>query len=56
MSEGSTAAAPTTVKEVSEDSTDATNVALCARHDVDAILSFDADFDGVVSGIDPTDL
>ena len=36
--------------------TDATNVALCARHGIDAILSFDDDLDGVVSRIDPTDL
>ena len=36
--------------------TDATSVTLCNRHDIDGILSFDDDFDGVVSRIDPTDL
>lgn len=33
--------------------TDATTVALCRRHDLDAILSFDDEFDGVVHRIDP---
>lgn len=34
--------------------TDATTVALADRHDVDSVLSFDDDFDGVVSRTDPT--
>lgn len=33
--------------------TDATTVALCRRHDIDAVLSFDDDFDGIVTRIDP---
>lgn len=33
--------------------TDATTVALAERHDIDAVLSFDDDFDGIVSRIDP---
>ena len=33
--------------------TDATTVARCAYHDVDAVTSFDTDFDGVVGRIDP---
>lgn len=33
--------------------TDATTVALCRRHDIDAVLSFDDDFDGVTERIDP---
>jgi len=33
--------------------TDATTVALCGRHDIDAVLSFDDDFDGVTERIDP---
>lgn len=33
--------------------TDATTVALVERHDVDAVLSFDDDFDGVVERLDP---
>ena len=33
--------------------TDATTVALCRRHDIDAVLSFDDDFDGIVNRIDP---
>ena len=33
--------------------TDATTVALCAFHDVDAVMSFDTDFEGVVDRIDP---
>lgn len=28
--------------------TDATTIALCATHDIDAVLSFDDDFDGLV--------
>jgi len=34
--------------------TDATTVALCNRHDIDAVLSFDDDFDGLVDRIDPS--
>lgn len=34
--------------------TDATTVALAERHDVDSVLSFDDDFDGIVSRIDPS--
>lgn len=33
--------------------TDATTVALCRRHNIDAVMSFDDDFDGVVERIDP---
>jgi len=33
--------------------TDATTVALCERHDIDAVLSFDDDFDGIVDRLDP---
>lgn len=33
--------------------TDATTVALCRRHDVDSVLSFDDDFDGIVDHVDP---
>lgn len=33
--------------------TDATTVALCRRHDVDGVLSFDDDFDGIVPRIEP---
>lgn len=33
--------------------TDATSVALCRRHDIDGVLSFDDDFDGVVERIPP---
>lgn len=33
--------------------TDATTVALYERHDVDHVLSFDDDFDGLVSRLDP---
>ncbi|MFW5917262.1 MAG: type II toxin-antitoxin system VapC family toxin [Halorubrum sp.] len=33
--------------------TDATTAALCRRHDIDALLSFDDDFDGVIERIDP---
>jgi hypothetical protein len=36
--------------------TDATTVALCRRHDVDSVLSFDDDFDGFVERIDPAAL
>lgn len=34
--------------------TDATSVALARRHDIDRILSFDDDFDGLVQRIDPS--
>ncbi|MFC6952760.1 type II toxin-antitoxin system VapC family toxin [Halorubellus litoreus] len=33
--------------------TDATTVALCERRGIDAVLSFDDDFDGVVERLDP---
>ena len=33
--------------------TDATTVALCRRHDIESVLSFDDDFDGVVTRTDP---
>jgi len=33
--------------------TDASTVALCERHDIDGVLSFDDDFDGVVERFDP---
>lgn len=33
--------------------TDAASIALLDRHDIDSILSFDDDFDGLVSRIDP---
>lgn len=33
--------------------TDATTVALVERHDIDAVLSFDDDFDGIVERVDP---
>jgi len=33
--------------------TDATSVALVDRHDLDQVLSFDDDFDGVVDRVDP---
>jgi len=36
--------------------TDTTTVALCERHSLDAVLSFDDDFDGVVHRTDPTAL
>lgn len=36
--------------------TDATTVALCRRHDLDTVMSFDDDFDGIVSRIDPATL
>lgn len=35
--------------------TDATSVALVDRHDLDGILSFDDDFDGIVPRFDPED-
>jgi predicted nucleic acid-binding protein len=35
--------------------TDATTVALCRRHDIDGVLSFDDDFDGLVGRIDPVE-
>ncbi|MXR50407.1 PIN domain-containing protein [Halovenus sp. WSH3] len=35
--------------------TDATTIALCERHAIDAVLSFDDDFDGIVGHIDPAD-
>ncbi len=34
--------------------TDATSVALVERHELDQILSFDDDFDGVVERVDPS--
>jgi len=36
--------------------TDATTVALVDEHDVDAVLSFDDDFDGIVERVDPADV
>lgn len=36
--------------------TDATTVALCDRRDIEAVLSFDDDFDGLVDRIDPSTL
>ncbi|WP_049982649.1 type II toxin-antitoxin system VapC family toxin [Halorubrum sp. BV1] len=33
--------------------TDATTVALCRRHNIDAVMSFDDDFDGVTERVDP---
>ncbi|WP_336024899.1 type II toxin-antitoxin system VapC family toxin [Halobellus salinisoli] len=36
--------------------TDATIVALVERYDIDRVLSFDGDFDGIVDRIDPADL
>jgi predicted nucleic acid-binding protein len=35
--------------------TDAMTVALCERHGIDGVLSFDDDFDGLVNRIDPSD-
>lgn len=35
--------------------TDATTIALLERHDVDGVMSFDEDFDGLVHRIDPVD-
>lgn len=34
--------------------TDATTIALTERHGIDAVLSFDDDFDGLVNRVDPT--
>lgn len=34
--------------------TDATTVALCERHAIDAVMSFDDDFDGVVNRVNPS--
>lgn len=36
--------------------TDATAVALIDRHDLDGVLSFDDDFDGIVDRFDPTEI
>jgi len=36
--------------------TDATTVALVEEHDLDAVMTFDEDFDGVVDRLDPTDV
>lgn len=36
--------------------TDASTVALCGRHAIDAVVSFDDDFDGVVDRIEPGSL
>lgn len=36
--------------------TDATTIALMSRHDIDAVLSFDDDFDGLVERVDPADV
>jgi predicted nucleic acid-binding protein len=36
--------------------TDASTVALCERHAIDAVVSFDDDFDGVVDRIEPRSL
>ncbi|WP_135304231.1 type II toxin-antitoxin system VapC family toxin [Haloarcula amylovorans] len=36
--------------------TDATLVSQCKRNDIDAILSFDDDFDGLVERLDPADV
>jgi predicted nucleic acid-binding protein len=33
--------------------TDATTIALSERHDVDRVMSFDDDFDGIVERVDP---
>ena len=33
--------------------TDATTVALCRRNNIDAVMSFDDDFDGVTQRVDP---
>ncbi len=33
--------------------TDASTVALCERYSIDAVMSFDDDFDGIVDRIDP---
>jgi predicted nucleic acid-binding protein len=34
--------------------TDANSIALCERYDIDTVLSFDSDFDGLVDRRDPT--
>jgi predicted nucleic acid-binding protein len=36
--------------------TDASTIALCERHAIDAVVSFDDDFDGVVDRIEPRSL
>lgn len=36
--------------------TDATTVALVEAHDLDAVLTFDEDFEGLVDRLDPTDI
>lgn len=36
--------------------TDSTTVALVEKHDIDAVLSYDGDFDGIVERIDPGEL
>ena len=36
--------------------TDATTIALVDHHDIDAVLSFDDDFDGIVNRLDPADV
>lgn len=36
--------------------TDATTIALYRRHDIDHVLSFDDDLDGIVSRLDPSDV
>lgn len=36
--------------------TDAKSVALVERYDIDAVLSFDDDFDGIVERIDPASI
>ena len=33
--------------------TDATTVAVCERHGIDSVMSFDDDFDGVFERVDP---
>jgi hypothetical protein len=33
--------------------TDAVTIALCEQHDIDAVLSFDDDFDGTIERIEP---
>lgn len=35
--------------------TDATTVALCEARDIDAVLSFDSDFDGIVERVEPAE-
>jgi len=36
--------------------TDATTVALCRRHNLDGVLAFDDDFDGIIPRIEPATL